>query len=178
MDGFLSGPREIAMKVHVNGGRASAQRLHLSAQQLSATGLRWTRAGAACIWWPPVAEASEQRDVCRSPDRAPRMPVAGTSSVSLFNGEVRVDLSFLRGMIASARDGRRLQMFPPGTGGVDEFPGGLGRPAQSAYWRLRPASAHPDGRRQEVGERSADGVAFGAKDPIPTRRGRRAPQDS
>ena len=78
MDGFLPGPRKIIMKLHVNGGRASAQQLHLSAQQLSATELRWSRAGTTCIGRPPVAEASAQRDVCRSPDRAPRMSVAGT----------------------------------------------------------------------------------------------------
>ena len=34
-------------------------------------------------------------EVCRAFDKAPRIPIAGTTTVSAFNGKVQVDLLFL-----------------------------------------------------------------------------------
>ena len=47
-----------------------------------------------------VDAASETCDVCWAFDKAPHIPIAGTSTVSAFNEKIQVDLLFLDDLIA------------------------------------------------------------------------------
>ena len=55
-----------------------------------------------------VDEVSEQRGICRAFDKAPHVPVAGTSTVSMSNGNLQVDLVFPANLIAL----RAMQISP------------------------------------------------------------------
>ena len=48
-----------------------------------------------------VDSVLETCEVCRAFDKAPHLPIAGTSSVSCFNERVQVDLLFLDDIIAA-----------------------------------------------------------------------------
>ena len=41
-----------------------------------------------------VEEVVNQCDVCKAFDKAPRAPIAGTSTVAMFNEKLQVDLIF------------------------------------------------------------------------------------
>ena len=45
-------------------------------------------------------EVAEQCEVCRAFDKAPRIPIAGTSTASAFNEKLQIDLLFLGDIIA------------------------------------------------------------------------------
>ena len=47
-----------------------------------------------------VDEVASQRDTRKAFEKAPRIPISGTSTASMSNGRLRVDLLFLDGAIA------------------------------------------------------------------------------
>ena len=55
-----------------------------------------------------VDEVLGQCELCRAFDKARRVPIAGTPTVSMFNGKLRADLSFLDDVIAL----RAMGVFP------------------------------------------------------------------
>ena len=55
-----------------------------------------------------VDEVLENGDVCRASDKAPHVPLAGASAVSMFNEKVQVDLLFIEDLIAL----RAMDAFP------------------------------------------------------------------
>ena len=46
-----------------------------------------------------VEEVANQCDVCKAFDKAPHTPIAGTSTVAMFNEKLQVDLLFLDDLI-------------------------------------------------------------------------------
>ena len=48
-----------------------------------------------------VDEVSENCDVCRAFDKAPRVPIAGASAVSMFNEKAQVDLPSLGDLVVA-----------------------------------------------------------------------------
>ena len=84
-DRRLTNPKNIVMKSHVNWGDASAQQLK---------GVLMYSEGVSAHLLPRVDEAVGQCEVCRASGKAPHAPVAGTSTVSIFNEELLVDLLF------------------------------------------------------------------------------------
>ena len=109
IDPCSSDSDEICMKLLVNRGRASTHQLRrvLADSDLEAAGL-------ACC----AGEVLEQCEICRAFDKAPRIPIAGTSIFSAINEEVRADLLFLddaaaaRAMYVSRIDAFFLPIAP------------------------------------------------------------------
>ena len=79
------------MKLYVHWG-------HVSAQQLKRASLNSD--GVTMHLLTCVDEVARQCEVCQASDKAPRVPVAGTSAVAMFNGKLQVDLLFLEDIIA------------------------------------------------------------------------------
>ena len=92
MEGCLSDPEKITLKLRVNWGPASAQQLTKALVDSDANNMHSAHY---------VDEALEQSDVCRPFDEAPREPIAGTSTETMFNGKSHVDFLFARNFIAS-----------------------------------------------------------------------------
>ena len=80
------------MKLHVNRGRASAQH----AGRVSADS-EWDMLHIL----RHLNEVSEHCDVCMACGRATHVPFAGTFTVSMFNGKLRIDLPFVDDIITS-----------------------------------------------------------------------------
>ena len=74
-----------------------------------------------------VDEVLVQCVVCRPYDKAPRVPVAGASTVSTLNEELHVGLPFVNDITAFARDGRFLEIFPLDSREIEDSPGSMGR---------------------------------------------------
>ena len=91
MDGCRSDPKKTFMRFHANWG-------HASAQQLRWVSVDFERENAHLAKY--VEEVSEQCDVCRAFEKAPHVPIAGTPTVSKFNGKLHVDLLFLGDSVA------------------------------------------------------------------------------
>ena len=85
-------PKKIIMKLHANWGHASANQLKRILVD-SDSGMSHLVAH--------VDSVLENCEVCRAFDKAPHLPIAGTSSVSCFNERVQVDLLFLDDIIAA-----------------------------------------------------------------------------
>ena len=81
----ISDPEQIITKLHANWGHASANQL--KRELVDSDGGMSHLANRA-------DEVLENCDVCRAFDKAPRVPIAGTSAVSMFNEKVQVDLLF------------------------------------------------------------------------------------
>ena len=92
MGGCLSDPEESNITLRVNGGHASARRV----KQAPADSGGANAHSLAC-----VDEALEQCVVCGAFEKAPRAPIGGTPTVSMFNEKLQVDLLFLGDIIAS-----------------------------------------------------------------------------
>ena len=90
-DGWLSAPEEIIAKLHVRRG-------HPSAPQLD--GVFAHSGGREMKLFNYADDALERCEVCRAFETAPREPIAGTSTVSAFNGELQVSLLLLGDIIA------------------------------------------------------------------------------
>ena len=90
-DGFLAGPKKIAMRLNANRGRASAHQLKRASADSDEGNLHLL----SC-----VDEVSEQCDVCQDFDNAPLVPIAGASTFAMFNGKLWVDLLFLDDIVA------------------------------------------------------------------------------
>ena len=82
---------QIIMKLRVNGGRESALQLRRVAVDSDR---------GHTYWGIYVGEVSEQCAVCKSFDTSPRVPVAGTSTVSTINEMSQVDRRSLGDLIA------------------------------------------------------------------------------
>ena len=86
MDPGLSGPRKMALMLHVNLGRALAQ--HLKRVLMDSDG--------GNLGFFGCADAVPQRcEVCGSFDDAPHLPIAATSSATSLNEGPQVALLFL-----------------------------------------------------------------------------------
>ena len=79
MDGFLFDPRRIITKLHVKRGHASARQLKRVLVDLDGQNMHLADS---------VDEVSERCEVCRSCDKAPHVPIAGTTAVSMSDGNV------------------------------------------------------------------------------------------
>ena len=82
----ISGPKTIIMKLHINWGRASATQI---------TRVLVDTDGDT---QPPIRHAGDvvsQRDTCKASEKAPHIPISGTSSVSMFSDRLQMDLLFL-----------------------------------------------------------------------------------
>ena len=77
---------KILMKLHVSGGHASAKQLERALARSEGVNAH----SITC-----VEDAAGQCELCQAFDKAPHAPVAGTSTVALFNEELQVDLLFL-----------------------------------------------------------------------------------
>ena len=69
--------------------------------------VRWWIRRLVTPIWRPVDEVLERCDVCRSFAKAPHDPIAGASTVSMFNGKAQAGLPFLGDIIAL----RAMDMF-------------------------------------------------------------------
>ena len=79
------------MKLHINWGHASAtqiKRVLVDAE------------GGTQSLIQHVDEVASQRDTCKAFERAPRIPISGTSTVSMFNERLQMDLLFLEDIVA------------------------------------------------------------------------------
>ena len=85
-------PKKIIMKLHANWGHASANQLKRILVDSD---------GGMSHLVAHVDSVLENCEVCRAFDKAPHLPIAGTSSVSCFNERVQVDLLFLDDIIAA-----------------------------------------------------------------------------
>ena len=88
----MEAPKRIIMKLHANWGHASASQLKRILVD-SDSGLSHLVAH--------VDSVLDTREVRRVSDKAPHLPIAGTSSVSCFNERVQADLLFLDDIIAA-----------------------------------------------------------------------------
>ena len=79
------------MKLHVNRGHVSARQLE---EALEDSG------GGNSHLMNYVDEVSEHCEVCRPFDKARQVPIAGTSTVSIFNEKAQEDHLFLDEIIA------------------------------------------------------------------------------
>ena len=84
-DGNRSDPAEIIEKLHVNWGHASAQQIEGVLVDAEGDNLSLLR---------HVEEVVNQGDVCKAFDKAPDTPIAGTSTMAMFNEKLQVDLLF------------------------------------------------------------------------------------
>ena len=90
-DDSVSDPKKIIMKLRVSWGRASANQLMRV--------LKYPESGNShSVNF--VGEGPEHCAVCKAFEKAPHVPIAGTSTVSMFNEKVQVDLAFLEDLIA------------------------------------------------------------------------------
>ena len=85
-------PKKIIMKLHANWGHASASQLKRILVDSD---------GGMSHLVAHVDSVLGNCEVCRAFDKAPHLPIAGTSSVSCFNERVQVDLLFLDDIIAA-----------------------------------------------------------------------------
>ena len=79
------------MKLHINWGHASVtqiKRVLVDAE------------GGAQPLIQHVNEVASQRDTCKAFEQAPHIPISGTSTVSMFNERLQIDLLFLDDIIA------------------------------------------------------------------------------
>ena len=81
-DSCLSGTKEIIVKLHVNWGHAAARRLKRLVEYSVGENM-----GLLSF----VDEVLQHSDACRALERAPHLPNAGTSQVSPFYEQIRVD---------------------------------------------------------------------------------------
>ena len=86
LDGCLSDPRNFVVKFHVNWGHASEQQ----SRRVLADPVGGNLHLLTC-----AGEVVEQREVFRSFDKAPRDPIAGTSTAAMFNEKFLADLLVL-----------------------------------------------------------------------------------
>ena len=86
-----SGSRKIVVKSHVKSGHASAHQL----KRVLADSL-----GGNMHLVNFVGAALGRRDACRPFGAAPHVPIAKTSTLPMFNGELQVDPLFLGDLIA------------------------------------------------------------------------------
>ena len=91
-DGTLLDPTKIITKLHGNRGRALGQQIERILFDLEGDNVHLRQ---------HVGEVLEHCEVCRTFDCAPYVPLAGTSAVPMFNGEVQVGLLCLDGIVAS-----------------------------------------------------------------------------
>ena len=91
MVGRPPGPKKIIMKSHVSWGHASAHQFERVLVDSDGRDMH----SVDC-----VDEVSERCDVRRSYEKAPHVPIAETSTVSMFNEKLRPDLAFLGDLIA------------------------------------------------------------------------------
>ena len=82
----ISGPKKIIMKLHVNWGHASATQLKRVLVDSD---------GGTSHLANYVDDVLGNCDVCTAFDKAPHVPIAGTSAVLMFNEKAQVDLLFL-----------------------------------------------------------------------------------
>ena len=85
-DGARSDPKKVILKLHFNRGRASAQQIKRVLVDSEWGVLRLLQ---------HADEVLEHRYVCQAFDRAPHVPIVGTSTVLMFNTALQVDLLFL-----------------------------------------------------------------------------------
>ena len=90
MDANRTGVKYVAPELHPNWGHASANHL----KQISATA-----EGANERLLARADEVVNQREVCQALEKAPHLPVAGSSPVLTFDEKIQVDLPFLIGNI-------------------------------------------------------------------------------
>ena len=84
MNGCLTDPAKIVVKLHVIWDHVSAQQLRRVLES----------DGDNLHLLTCVDEVLEQRDVCRAFDRAPNAPVARTPAVALSDENLQADLPF------------------------------------------------------------------------------------
>ena len=91
-----------------------------------------------------VGEVLEQREVCRAFAKAPRVPVAGTSTVSTSTGKSQLDLLFLDDSIA-LRDIDVLPKYSLLIPVLSENPKGVSEAfCKCVDWGSWPPEVHPD----------------------------------
>ena len=90
-DCCLSDPEMVIMKLRANRGHAPAQQLKRVLVDSD---------GGNSHLLTCVDEVSEQCEGRRAFDRAPHSPIAGTSTVAMFNEKLRVDLLSLHDILA------------------------------------------------------------------------------
>ena len=78
------------MKLHVNWGHASANQLKRALVDAD---------GGHAHLANNVDEVSGQCEVCRTFDKAPHVPIADTSTASMFNEKAQVDLPSVDGIV-------------------------------------------------------------------------------
>ena len=81
MEGCLPDPERIIMQAHVDWGRASAQQLKRVSVDSDGGNMHSVNY---------ADEAFGRCDIYRDPEKAPQAPIAGTSTVSMFNGKLQV----------------------------------------------------------------------------------------
>ena len=86
MDSSLTDPKKIVVKLHLHRGHASAQQQ----TRVLADSDKGNMQLIACA-----------DEVCQAFDKAPRAPVAGTSTVAVFNEKLQVDLPFWDDAVAA-----------------------------------------------------------------------------
>ena len=91
-DDSISDPKKIIMKLHVNWGHASATQLKRVLVDSD---------GSMSHFAPHLEAVLGKCDVCRAFDKAPHVPIAGASAVSMFNEKAQVDLLFLGDLVVA-----------------------------------------------------------------------------
>ena len=86
-----SDPATIIMKVRINWGHASATQIK---RVLADAG------GDTQSLIQHVDDVVSQRETCKAFEKEPRTPISGTSSVSMLNERLQMDLLFLDDIIA------------------------------------------------------------------------------
>ena len=81
----ISDPNKVITKLHINWG-------HVSATQIKRV-LVDAEGGAQCLM-QHVDEVASQRDTCKAFEKAPHIPISGTSTVSTFDGRLHTGLLF------------------------------------------------------------------------------------
>ena len=122
-DDNISDPKKIIMKLHANWGHASATQLKRVLVDSD---------GGMSHLVNQVDQVLETCDVCRAFDKAPHIPIAGTTTVSAFNEKVQVDLLFLGDLIVA----HAMDVFPKYS---------LLHPAHGLVGGLWSAEVHSDG---------------------------------
>ena len=90
-DDCFSDPKKIIMKLHINWGRAPASEMKR---------VRADSEGGNSHVAHFAANGLEPCDVCKASGGAPHVPIAGTSTVPMFNGKAQVGLPFPDDLIA------------------------------------------------------------------------------
>ena len=89
--GEISDPNKVIMKLHINWGHVSGtqfKRVLVDAE------------GDTQSLLQHVDGVGSQCDTCKAFDKAPHIPISGTSTVSMFNERLQMDLLFLDDIIA------------------------------------------------------------------------------